>query len=68
MAADYKLQNLGSRTRLDYVATADTSGAAFFIKLMVPFFKLFSTIQLKRFMKSLKACAEAEAAPAQVVA
>ena len=68
MAADYKLQNLGTRTRLDYVATVDTSGAGFFVRLMMPLFKLFSTMQLKSFMKTLKRLAEAEAAQTTVAA
>ena len=61
MAADYKLQNLGARTRLDYIATADASEAGFFMRLMMPFFKLFGAVQVRRFMKTLKHLAEAEA-------
>ena len=66
--ADYKLQNLGVRTRLDYVATADASRAGFFVKLMMPLFKLFSAMQLRGFMKTLKHLAEAEAAQTTVAA
>ena len=61
MSADYKLQNLGLRTRLDYVATTDTSGTTFLMKLLAPLFKVFGAIQLKAFMKTLKHLAEAEA-------
>ena len=68
IAADYQLQDLGGRTRLDYVATADVSGAGVFTKLMLPLFKLFSIVQLKGFMKTLKRLAEAETAQAQTVA
>ena len=61
MAIDYRLQNLGARTRLDYTAVADTTGAGFLTRLMLPLFKLFSAIQLRSFMKTLKHLAEAEA-------
>ena len=63
---DYQLQDLGDRTRLDYLSTADTSEADFFIKLMMPLYKIFGMAQLKRFMKTLKRLAEAEAAQAPV--
>ncbi len=68
MTADYRLQNLGTRTRLDYTATADTSNASFFMRLMMPLFKLFSAAQLRGFMKTLKHLAEAEAAQTTVEA
>ncbi len=63
---DYQLQHLGDRTRLDYLSTADPSGAGFFIKLMMPLYKIFGLVQLKSFMKTLKHLAEAEAAQALV--
>ena len=66
MDVDYQLQDLGGRTRLDYVSSADASGAGFFMKLMIPLYKIFGTAQLKRFMKTLKHLAEAEAAQAPV--
>ena len=65
---DYQLQDLGDRTRLDYLSTADTSEAGFFIKLMMPLYKIFGLMQLKSFMKTLKHLAEAEAAQALVAA
>lgn len=68
LAADYQLQDLGGRTRLDYVATADTAQAGFFMKLMMPLFKLFSAAQLRGFMKTLQHLAEAEAAQPPVTA
>ena len=68
MAADYKLQNLGGRTRLDYTAIANTSGAGFFTRLMLPLFKLFGMVQLRGFIKTLKHLAEAEAAQTTVAA
>ena len=66
MAADYKLQNLGARTRLDYRAVADTTGAGFLMRLLLPLYKLFSTMQLRSFMKTLKHLAEAESAQTTV--
>ena len=62
MAVDYRLQNLGARTRLDYTAAADTTGAGILMRLMLPLFKLFSAMQVRGFMKTLKHLAEAEAA------
>ncbi len=64
---DYQLQDLGDRTRLDYLSTADTSEAGFFIKLMMPLYKIFGLVQLKSFMKTLKHLAEAEAAQAEAI-
>lgn len=68
IAVEYQLQDLGGRTRLDYISVADMTEAGFFMKLMMPLYKLFSTIQLKQFMKTLKHLAEAEAAQAKVPA
>lgn len=68
MYVDYQLQDLGGRTRLDYISAADTSGAGFFMKLMLRLYKIFGMAQLKRFMKTLKHLAEAEAAQAEAIA
>lgn len=67
ISVDYQLQDLGGRTRLDYLSVADMAGAGFFMKLMLPLFKLFSKVQLKRFMKTLKRLAEAEATQAETI-
>ncbi len=60
MSADYKLQNLGLRTRLDYIATTDSSEASPLMKLLLPLFKVFGALQIKSFLKTLKHLAEAE--------
>ena len=65
---DYQLQDLGDRTRLDYLSFADISEAGFFIKLMMPLYNIFGKVQLKSFMKTLKRLAEAEAAQTPVTA
>ncbi len=67
MYVEYQLQDLGDRTRLDYISSADTSGAGFFMKLMMPLYKIFGAAQLKRFMKTLKHLAETEAAQAEAI-
>ncbi len=63
---DHQLQDLGGRTRLDYISSADASGAGFFMKLMLRLYKIFGMAQLKRFMKTLKHLAETEAVQAPV--
>ena len=68
LTIDYKLQDLGARTRLDYICTADTSRAGFFMRLMMSLFKLFGAMQLRGFMKTLKRLAEAEATQTTVAA
>lgn len=65
---DYQLQDLGGRTRLDYVSRTDASGAGFFTKRLLPLFKVFGAASLRRFMKTLQHLAEAEAAQAQATA
>ncbi len=59
---DYKLNDLKGRTRLDYICTVEPQG--FFMKMMMPLFKMFSLMQLKSFFKTLKSLAEAP--PARV--
>src|SRR6516165_10254294 len=56
---DYRLTDLGGRTRLDYVAASDCSKPLpWWMKLLMPLFQLFGRMQLKGFMKTLKRLAE----------
>jgi carbon monoxide dehydrogenase subunit G len=55
--ADYKLREADGGTRLDY--TCDFVGdMGFFMKLMMPLFKLMGKMHMKKMMKSLKDHAE----------
>ena len=57
MTSDYKLDDLGGRTRLDYEWTAEMSG---FMKLLAPLFMIFGRLQTRSFFKTLKRLAESE--------
>jgi len=61
IATDYKMQDLGSRTRLDYTATVDVTTAGLFVRSLAPAFRLIGTARLRRSMKILKQLAEIEA-------
>ena len=56
---DYKLEDLGARTRLDYEMACDSQ--SFALKLIGPLFGLFARMQLRRFFKRLKDLAEGRA-------
>lgn len=56
MFIDFKLQDLGGRTRLDYMESVDSAGAL--SQLMSPVVKLFSMMQLKGFFKTLRTLVE----------
>ena len=57
--ADYRLLDLGGRTRLDYVAElVHDKGLPLWMRLLMPLFKFFGTRQLKRFMDTLQQLAE----------
>jgi carbon monoxide dehydrogenase subunit G len=59
MRADYRLTDLGGRTRLDYVAEVDSEKKPpFLMRLLMPLFLLFGKLQLRSFMKTLKRLAE----------
>lgn len=58
MFIDFKLKDLGGRTRLDYVETVDAAGAL--SQLVSPVVKLFSKMQLKGFFKTLRTLVEAK--------
>jgi uncharacterized protein YndB with AHSA1/START domain len=59
MRVDYRLADLRGRTRLDYVAEMEGGQMGFFMRLMMPLFKLFGRLQLRSFMRTLKKLAEA---------
>ena len=59
--ANYRLTDLGGRTRLDYVCDMEMEKIGFFMRLMMPLFMLFGKMQLRGFMKTLKRLAEAPA-------
>lgn len=59
MQVDYRLTDLGGRTRLDYLAGCNTEKLPRFVRLMMPLAKIFGRLQLRGFMKTLKRLAEA---------
>jgi carbon monoxide dehydrogenase subunit G len=59
LVIDYKLEDLGNRTRLDYECSAEMKGRAW-LKLLAPVFMIFGRIQMKSFFKKLKRLAESE--------
>jgi hypothetical protein len=61
MQIDYRLADLGTRTRLEYYAEIDTANLRGPIKLAIPFARLFTVFQLRYFMRNLKRLAEAAA-------
>jgi len=59
MHVDYRLADLGGRTRLDYVAKMTCSQPLpWWLRLLIPLGKLFGRFQLKAFMKRLQQLAE----------
>jgi len=52
MIVDYRLTDLGGRTRVDYECEAQTD--SFFMKLMSPLFAIFGRMQIKSFFRKLK--------------
>jgi carbon monoxide dehydrogenase subunit G len=59
---DYRLTDLGGKTRLDYLCTCGSAG--FFMRIMVALFSFLMKKQLAGFMKTLKGLAETEAGTA----
>jgi len=52
MHVDYRLTDLGGRTRLDYECGAEVPG--FWMRLMAGLFKVFGKMQAKSFLRELK--------------
>jgi hypothetical protein len=61
MQVDYRLADLGPRTRLEYYAEIDTEQLPRPIKLAIPIARVFTFFQLRYFMRNLKRLAEASA-------
>lgn len=58
MHADYRLTPIsGGRTRLDYTCRAEVGGG-FFSKLLMPLFKVFGKMMVKKFMRNLRGLVE----------
>jgi uncharacterized protein YndB with AHSA1/START domain len=55
---DYRLTPGDGRTRLDYVCEMETGRLGLFLRLLLPLIKLFSKMQLRGFLKTLKRLAE----------
>lgn len=63
MHVDYRLADLGGRTRLDYRAEMKCSKPLpLWMRLLMPLFKVFGKVQLWSFMKALQRLAEQPAA------
>ncbi len=61
MKVDYRLADLGDRTRLEYYAEVNTDSLPGPVKLAIPIARVFSFFQLRYFMRNLKRLAEAAA-------
>jgi carbon monoxide dehydrogenase subunit G len=61
MKVDYRLADLGERTRLEYYAEVNTEDLPGPVKLAIPIARVFAFFQLRYFMRNLKRLAEASA-------
>jgi hypothetical protein len=61
MQVDYRLADLGDRTRLEYYAEIDTDMLHGPVKLALPLARIFTFFQVRYFMRNLKRLAEASA-------
>jgi hypothetical protein len=61
MQVDYRLADLGSRTRLEYNAEVNTEQLPGPLKLAIPLARVFTFFQLRYFMRNLRRVAEAAA-------
>jgi uncharacterized protein YndB with AHSA1/START domain len=59
MRADYRLSPTEGGTRLDYACVAEAEKIGFFMRLLMPLFKVFGRWQLKRFFRTLRRLVEA---------
>jgi uncharacterized protein YndB with AHSA1/START domain len=62
MRVDYRLTQVGDRTRLDYVATFEAEKLGLFWRLMLGLVKIFGRLQLRGFLRALRRQVEAPAA------
>ncbi|HEX3725701.1 MAG TPA: SRPBCC family protein [Pirellulales bacterium] len=61
MRVNYRLADLGPRTRLEYEAEVDTERLPGPLKLAIPLARVFTFFQLRYFMRNLRRLAEAAA-------
>ncbi len=61
MRVDYRLADLGARTRLEYYAEVDTDTLPGPIRLAIPLARVFTFFQIRYFMRNLQRLAEAAA-------
>jgi uncharacterized protein YndB with AHSA1/START domain len=64
MRADYRLSPTEGGTRLDYACCAEAEKIGFFMRLLMPLFKVFGRWQLKRLFRTLHRLVEAAPAAA----
>ncbi len=58
MRVDYRLQPVNAHTRLEYVAVLESGELDWSQKLLLPLVRLSSRVQLRGFLRKLKALAE----------
>jgi hypothetical protein len=61
MRVDYRVADLGAKTRLEYYAEIDTENMSGPLKLAIPIARVFTFFQIRYFMRNLKRLAEAAA-------
>ena len=61
MSVDYRVADLGSRTRLEYYADIDTEPLRGPGKLLIPLTWMFTSLQIRYFMRNLRRLVEADA-------
>jgi hypothetical protein len=62
MLCDYRLSAENGGTQMEYVAQSEGWRPGLFLRLLMPLFMLFTKMQLRGFLKTLKRLAEAPAA------
>jgi hypothetical protein len=61
---DYQLTEVGAQTRLDYTSTVEGKRQGFLMRMLFVLFKVFGRMQLRGFLRKLKALVEAPSAAA----
>jgi hypothetical protein len=61
MRVDYRVADLGSRTRLEYYADIDTEPLRGLLKVLIPLAWTFTSLQVRYFMRRLRHLVEADA-------